>query len=94
VPASKEVILDPDEFTQSSDDRYPKAKIHAVVGQDGLRKGILDVAHAYAEEHVIDVEWIPAAGADMHLARGVRKNFCYLRIGETHPTLSKYSHFT
>jgi hypothetical protein len=92
VPASEEVILDPNELTQGTYDRYAKAKIHAVVGQDGLREGILDVAHANAEEHVVDVERVTTAGADVHFAKEISMIFDRYKIGNTYPTLSKYSH--
>jgi hypothetical protein len=69
VPASEEVILYPDEFAQGPDNRYAEAKIHCVVRQDGLREGILNIAHAYAEKHVVDMERVATARADVHLAK-------------------------
>jgi hypothetical protein len=71
VPARQKIILDPDEFAQCSDDVNAETKLEGGVGQNGFGEGVLNITHAYPEEHIIHVEWVTTPRTDMHLAHFV-----------------------
>jgi len=61
MPFGEQVILDPDDFANGSDNRYLPFQLELYMRKNGLQYCVLDVAQTGAEEDVVDVERVSSS---------------------------------